>query len=91
MENILKSQKQQGKSDLGLNKGPGEVKGVGDGNDNGVKKDPMLTEKTSPEDLDLKWKRIKCRICGLLQEGKNVKVPCPKCGNDDPDMFDELD
>jgi rubrerythrin len=55
------------------------------------KSDPLLTEKTSPDDLDLQWMRVKCQVCGYLQEGSKVSIPCPKCGNSDPEKFVELD
>ena len=46
---------------------------------------------SNPEDLDNRWLRWKCLNCGYLYEGaKGLKV-CPKCGNDNPDMFEDAD
>ncbi len=46
---------------------------------------------SNPEDLDSRWLRWKCLNCGYLYEGaKGLKV-CPRCGNDNPDMFEDAD
>ncbi|MDX9739043.1 MAG: hypothetical protein RBT33_01620 [Candidatus Dojkabacteria bacterium] len=46
---------------------------------------------SNPEDLDSRWLRWKCLNCGYLYEGaKELKV-CPRCGNDNPDMFEDAD
>ena len=49
-------------------------------------------EKTnlSPEDLDDRWLRWKCLKCGFVYEGQRPLDVCPKCGNDDPDLFDDV-
>ena len=46
-------------------------------------------EKNSlnPEDLGDRWLRWKCLKCGFLYEGQQHLNVCPKCGNDDPDLF----
>ena len=45
----------------------------------------------TPEDLDSRWLRWKCLVCGYVYEGvQKIKV-CPKCGNQDPDKFDDAE
>jgi rubrerythrin len=44
-----------------------------------------------PEDLDARWLRWKCMVCGYVYEGAVPLKVCPKCGNDDPDKFEEVD
>ncbi len=48
-----------------------------------------VKENTSlnPEDLDERWLRWKCLKCGFVYEGVKPINVCPKCGNDDPDLF----
>lgn len=53
--------------------------------------DPLLTNKTEPEDLDLKWRRLKCRKCNMVIESRSIILKCPKCGNQDREMFDDAD
>jgi rubrerythrin len=48
-------------------------------------------EQLTPEDLDSRWLRWKCLVCGYLYEGVNRIKVCPKCGNEDPDKFDDAD
>ncbi len=43
----------------------------------------------NPEDLDSRWLRWKCLNCGFVYEGKEPLSVCPKCGNADPDKFDD--
>jgi len=43
----------------------------------------------NPEDLEDRWLRWKCIKCGFVYEGKEPINICPKCGNDDPDLFDD--
>jgi rubrerythrin len=43
----------------------------------------------NPEDLDDRWLRWKCLKCGFVYEGQRPLNVCPKCGNDDPDLFDD--
>jgi len=38
-------------------------------------------------DLDAKWSRWKCMVCGYTYEGRSAILKCPKCGNEDPDKF----
>jgi rubrerythrin len=48
-------------------------------------------ENTSPnpEDLESRWLRWKCLNCGFVYEGREPISVCPKCGNSDPDKFDD--
>ncbi|MBN1373819.1 hypothetical protein JW962_00595 [Candidatus Dojkabacteria bacterium] len=46
---------------------------------------------TSEEELELRWRRYKCLVCGFLYEGNHPLKKCPKCGNDDSDKFTEAD
>ena len=50
-----------------------------------------VKENTSlnPEDLDERWLRWKCLKCGFVYEGVKPINVCPKCGNEDPDLFDD--
>ncbi len=51
--------------------------------------DDLLTDKIYPEDLDSQWNAWKCMQCGYVYEGVTPLTKCPKCGNDDPDKFDD--
>ncbi|MDD3661461.1 MAG: hypothetical protein PHG63_00140 [Candidatus Dojkabacteria bacterium] len=51
--------------------------------------DPQLTNKLLPDDLSSTWRRTKCLNCGYVHEGTTVLTTCPKCGNTDPDRFDD--
>ena len=42
-----------------------------------------------PEDLDERWLRWKCLKCNFVYEGQKPINVCPKCGNSDPDLFDD--
>ena len=60
--------------------------------------DPVASEKLgydvsnlAPEDLDSRWLRWKCLVCGYVYEGVMRLKECPKCGNNDPDKFDDAD
>jgi rubredoxin len=53
--------------------------------------DPLFTTKMEAEDLSEKWIRWKCLVCGFVYEGRNELRKCPKCGNEDPDKFDDAD
>jgi len=39
----------------------------------------------------MNWIRWKCLVCGYVYEGENQKMVCPRCGNQNPDMFDDVD
>jgi rubrerythrin len=45
----------------------------------------------APEDLDSRWLRWKCLVCGYVYEGVMRLKECPKCGNKDPDKFEDAD
>jgi len=45
----------------------------------------------APEDLDSRWLRWKCLVCGYVYEGVQRIKECPKCGNNDPDKFGDAD
>jgi rubrerythrin len=47
--------------------------------------------KVSAEDLDMRWIRWKCLVCGYVYEGVNQLKVCPKCGNEDVDKFEEVE
>ena len=43
----------------------------------------------NPEDLEDRWLRWKCLNCQFVYEGTKPLHVCPKCGNSDPDKFDD--
>lgn len=45
----------------------------------------------APEDLDSRWLRWKCLVCGYVYEGVMRLKECPKCGNKDSDKFEDAD
>ncbi|KUK76056.1 MAG: hypothetical protein WCY37_02315 [Candidatus Dojkabacteria bacterium] len=47
--------------------------------------------QAAPEDLDTRWLRWKCLVCGYVYEGVVRLKVCPKCGNEDPDKFQDAD
>jgi rubrerythrin len=56
-----------------------------------LKGNEYLNEMPSPEDLDSRWLRWKCLVCGYLYEGVVRLKVCPKCGNEDPDKFEDAE
>lgn len=56
---------------------------------------PVEFNKLNPdgqrEDLDSAWLRWKCMACGYLYEGVVPLRVCPKCGNNNPDKFDDAE
>lgn len=52
---------------------------------------PTDDSKVAPEDLDMRWIRWKCLVCGYVYEGVNPLRECPKCGNNDADKFEEVE
>jgi hypothetical protein len=48
-------------------------------------------EKLAPEDLDVQWTRWKCLVCNYIYEGSKPLKKCPRCGNEDPDKFEDID
>jgi rubrerythrin len=51
----------------------------------------ILPETINPEDLDSRWLRWKCLNCGYLYEGMQELRKCPRCGNENPDLFEDAD
>ncbi len=56
---------------------------------------PIEYDKLNPnperEDLDSMWLRWKCMVCGYLYEGATPLKVCPKCGNNNPDKFNDAE
>jgi rubrerythrin len=52
---------------------------------------PANTNTVQPEDMDSRWTRWKCLKCGYLYEGVKELKKCPKCGNENPDLFTDAD
>ncbi len=46
---------------------------------------------SNPEDLDSRWLRWKCLNCGYVYEGIKELKKCPRCGNENPDLFEDAD
>jgi rubrerythrin len=85
MDNILKKNEQAPEVPVGADQG--ENRG-----------DPVASEKlgydlndVAPEDLDSRWLRWKCLVCGYVYEGVMRLKECPKCGNKDPDKFEDAE
>jgi len=54
--------------------------------------DDYVVKEPPPHGLDSSWRRWKCLACGYVYEGLfKGKMICPKCGNDNPDKFDEAE
>lgn len=51
----------------------------------------VVQQDANPEDLDSRWLRWKCLKCGYLYEGSKELKKCPRCGNEDPDYFEDAD
>jgi rubrerythrin len=51
----------------------------------------IAQQDANPEDLDSRWLRWKCLKCGYLYEGAKELKKCPRCGNEDPDYFEDAD
>jgi rubrerythrin len=62
-------------------------KEVNSGDNNGID----IGSEVAPEDLDSRWLRWKCLVCGYLYEGVTRLKVCPKCGNQDPDKFEDAE
>ena len=56
-----------------------------------VNNEVQATKDENPEDLDSRWLRWKCLKCGYLYEGVNELKKCPRCGNENPDLFEDAD
>lgn len=72
---------------------PQQPQSVGQGQQiqSNVQQAQELTDKIHPDDLDVQWSRWKCLSCEYLYEGNKPLEKCPRCGNDDPDKFDDAD
>lgn len=53
--------------------------------------DEIVQTDPNQDDLQTTWIRLKCTVCGFMYEGKEQLEKCPKCGNDDPDKFEDVD
>lgn len=53
--------------------------------------DEFQNTQLSPEDLDSRWLRWKCINCGYVYEGMKELKKCPRCGNENPDLFEDAD
>ncbi|KKP65683.1 MAG: hypothetical protein UR61_C0014G0004 [candidate division WS6 bacterium GW2011_GWE1_34_7] len=51
----------------------------------------IIEQATNPEGLDSMWLRWKCLNCGYLYEGVKEVKKCPRCGNENPDLFSDAD
>ena len=51
----------------------------------------IIEQANNPEDLDSLWLRWKCLNCGYLYEGVKELKKCPRCGNENPDLFGDAD
>ncbi len=56
-----------------------------------VQDSEVIDQTTNPEDLDSMWLRWKCLHCGFVYEGVEELKKCPKCGNENPDLFGDVD
>jgi len=56
-----------------------------------LKGEEYITNELNPEDLDTSWNRWKCLVCNYVYEGRKPLKKCPKCGNEDPDKFQDAD
>ena len=57
-----------------------------------VSNDEYVVKDPPPHGLDSSWRRWKCLICGYVYEGLfKGEMICPKCGNKNPDKFDEAE
>jgi rubrerythrin len=56
---------------------------------------PFEFNKQNPneqrEDLEAVWLRWRCMVCGYVYEGATQLKECPRCGNNNPDKFDDVD
>ncbi len=50
-----------------------------------------ISKEIKKESIDVLWVRWKCLNCGYTYEGFNKALKCPKCFNEDPDKFADVD
>ncbi len=62
-------------------------------NDNKNNQTPSsnVADEFATQDLEVSWLRWKCLNCGYVYEGAEPIRQCPRCGNNDPDKFDDVD
>jgi rubrerythrin len=84
MDNILKKNEQERKV-------PVQSEGENTGDPVASEKLGYDVSKIAPEDLDSRWLRWKCLVCGYVYEGVMKLKECPKCGNTDQDKFEDAD
>ena len=70
---------------------PEEFSASSDGESSENEGNDFDISKVAPEDLDSRWLRWKCLVCGYLYEGVIRLKVCPKCGNQDPDKFEDAE
>lgn len=62
-----------------------------DTSDTPVKGGEFEANELAPDDLDARWNRWKCGVCNHLHESSKPLKTCPRCGNADPDKFNDVD
>ena len=93
MDNILKNNERdlnQVQNNLGDTNNPNN-EGNPEENSIAAQKLGYDLNQGAPEDLDTRWLRWKCLVCGYVYEGVVRLKVCPKCGNQDPDKFQDAD
>lgn len=58
-----------------------------------LKKDSVVgsADEFVSKDLEVSWSRWKCLNCSYVYEGAEPAQQCPRCGNNDPDRFEDVD
>ncbi len=57
-----------------------------------VNQEAFVVKEPPAHGIDSSWRRWKCLVCGYVYEGLHKgEMVCPKCGNNNPDKFDEAD
>ena len=93
MDNILKNNERdpnEVQNNTGDTNNPNS-QGNPDGDSIAAQKLGYDLNQAPPEDLDTRWLRWKCLVCGCVYEGAVRLKVCPKCGNEDPDKFQDAD
>jgi len=49
------------------------------------------TDEFASKDLEVSWSRWKCLNCSYVYEGAEPAQQCPRCGNNHPDRFEDVD
>ncbi|MCK9368379.1 hypothetical protein M0R04_00135 [Candidatus Dojkabacteria bacterium] len=65
---------------------------------NSVPPIPPVSTPVTPQDpcnenieLDAKWIRWRCLVCNYTYEGALPLKKCPRCSNENPDKFEDID